>query len=274
MNPPPKARIERQSSFSFVWLIPLLCLAMVVLFAYRRYQSMGPLITIRFDNAESIVPDKTMLKYLGVVVGKVTGVAIDDGKVAVQARLERSAAAFARKGTVFIIVRPEVSFKGVAGLTTIFAGSSIDLRPGDGEPSLEFKGYGDSASLRRDEPGLRLNLTSPRISSIQAGDSVSYRGITVGAVTEAELDRTGQAVLIRIKVEERFGRFVRTNSKFWEASGIHAKLGLFGGNISVDSLQAFVKGGIAFATPDKPAERAKSGADFVLYPQAEPAWEK
>lgn len=247
---------------------------MVGLFAYRRYQSMGPLITIRFDNADSIVPNKTMLKYLGVVIGKVTGVAIDSGHVAVAARLERSAGALAREGAVFVIVRPEVSFKGVAGLTTIFAGSSIDLRPGDGEPSAQFKGYGDSESLRRDEPGLRINLTSPRISSIQAGDPVSYRGITVGAVSDAELAPTGQAVLIRIKVEERFDRLVRTNSKFWEASGIHAKLGLFGGNISVDSLQAFIKGGIAFATPGKPAERAKPGADYVLYPEAEPAWEK
>jgi paraquat-inducible protein B len=274
MKQPPEARIARKSPVSPIWLIPLACLAVVGVFAHRRFQTLGPLITIRFANAESIVPDKTMIKYLGVIVGKVTAVEIAEGKVEVAARLDRSAADLARKGAVFVIVRPQVSFKGVAGLTTIFAGSSLDLRPGKGEPSDEFQGYDDYDSLTRDEPGLRVNLATPRVISLQTGDPVSYRGVPVGVITELELARTGQEVLIQIKIDSRYSHLVKTNTKFWQGSGIHAKLGLFGGNISVDSLQAVIKGGISFATPGSPGEPAKSGDHYVLYPQAEAAWEK
>lgn len=274
MNQPPEARVKRSSSFSLIWIIPLLCLAMLGFLAYRRFQSLGPLITIRFDDADSVVPDKTEIKYLGVAVGVVTEVAIDSGAVAVTARLERTAASLARTGAVFVMVKPEVGFQGVAGLTTIFGGSSIDLRPGHGEPASQFKGYGDFESLMRDEPGLIVNLTARRLSSLHAGDPVTYRGIKVGAVTETELTQAGDGVLIRIKIEDRYDRLVKTNTKFWEASGLHAKLGLFGGNISMDSLQALLKGGVSFATPGVPGERARPGAGYVLYPQAQPAWEK
>lgn len=276
MNPLQKARIEGQARFQLVWLIPLLCLFLSGFYAYRHYRELGRPITIRFDEADGIMPDKTKIKYLGVVVGGVTGVAIDaeKGQVAISARLDRSVEALARKGTVFVIVRPEVGFRGVAGLTTIFSGSSIDLRPGKGEPAAEFKGYGDMKNLIREEPGLTVNLTASRVSSLQAGDQVSYRGVKVGAVTEAGLARTGQSVFIRVKIEPQYEKLVRTNSKFWEASGVHAKLGLLGGNISVDSLQAFLKGGIAFATPGDPGGQARPGAAYVLSPKAEADWER
>lgn len=274
MNHLPEARVKRISRFSLIWIIPLLCLVMLGFLAYRRFQSVGPLIAIRFDDADSIVPDKTEIKYLGVAVGVVTEVAIDSGTVAVTARLDRTAAGLARTGTVFVMVKPEVGFQGVAGLSTIFGGSSIDLRPGHGEPASRFKGYGDFESLVRDEPGLVINLTARRSSSLHPGDPVTYRGIKVGAVTQTELTQAGDGVLIRIKIENRYDRFIKTNTKFWDASGLHAKLGLFGGNISIDSLQALLKGGVSFATPGVPGERARPGAVYVLYPQAQAVWEK
>ena len=44
-------------------------------------------------------------------------------------------------------------------------------------------------------------------------------------------------------------QLVRANSRFWNASGIELSLGADGVEVSIESLQALLAGGIAFDTP-------------------------
>lgn len=275
MSDLPTAELRAKPRFSFVWFVPLFCLGIVVFYGWSYVRSLGPEITILFPDADGLVPDKTEIKHRGVTVGKVTGVdiALSSAAVKVTARLRREAKALAREGTVFIVIKPQVSFQGVEGLTTIFSGSSLDLRPGEGPPATAFKGYSDSRDLAREKDGLKLTLTTPHNMSIEAGDGVYYRGLRVGDVTQVDIGPTGQKVMIHVKIDRRYDQFVRHNSKFWAAGGIDAKIGLLGAKVRVNSVQALWNGGVAFATPNEPGNRVKDGHPFTLEPKVDPEWD-
>lgn len=276
MSDLPAARLERQPRFSFVWIVPILCLGMVAVFAYRHHQSQGPLIAIHFPDADGLTAGKTRIKFRGVTVGQVTQLEIEPSSTSVRvlARLNRDAADLARVGTVFVIVKPQVSFEGVEGLTTIFSGATLDLRPGTGVPAADFPGYSDARTLERDEPGLLLMLTAPQVGKITAGDGVFYRGLRVGDVTGVSLSRTAQNVVIDLKIKRSDERLVRTNTRFWEVAAIDAKIGLLGAKIKMGSLQELWTGGITFATPEPPGREVKSGTAFVLESKPDPASDK
>jgi len=57
---------------------------------------------------------------------------------------------------------------------------------------------------------------------------------------------------------------VRTNTAFWRKVGIQAKLGLFGSEVKVNSLDSIMRGGIELFTPDPPAPVAKANHKFTL----------
>jgi paraquat-inducible protein B len=66
---------------------------------------------------------------------------------------------------------------------------------------------------------------------------------------------------------------VRTNSVFWNASGLTANLSLKGLSIHTESLAALLMGGIAFATPNHPGALVKSGSVFALRDELNSKWE-
>ncbi len=67
------------------------------------------------------------------------------------------------------------------------------------------------------------------------------------------------------RVREEYAPLVRMDSQFWNAGGLHVRGGLFKGvEISAESLQTAVSGGIEFATPPNFQARAANGAVFVL----------
>ena len=117
-------------------------------------------------------------------------------------------------------------------------------------------------------PGPRFVVEAAQINAIAAGNPVLYRGDKVGVVVDYGLRDDGRSVGITVAIARRYAPLVRTNSVFWNASGISADLGLTGLHIHAESLQALVAGGIAFATPDGPGVPAASGSVFALHSEA------
>ena len=118
-----------------------------------------------------------------------------------------------------------------------------------------------------------VELRTPHNGAVSPGVGIFYRGMRVGDVQSVAMSSTGQEVVIFAKIDYRYDQFVRDNTKFWDAGGVDAKVGLFGAKIKVDSVQALWNGGIAFATPDQPGKPVNSGATFKLEPKMDPAWE-
>ena len=131
----PKARVRRRRLFNLAWIIPLIAAAVAGWLIWERMRERGPEVTITFSDGGGLRVGLTPVKYRGVVIGEVSGVALseDHKKVLVRARLQRSAEPIARDGAVFWIVRPQVGFGNVTGLNTVLTGPEIHVLPGKGD---------------------------------------------------------------------------------------------------------------------------------------------
>jgi paraquat-inducible protein B len=74
-------------------------------------------------------------------------------------------------------------------------------------------------------------------------------------------------ITVHVFVREPFDKYVRDNSRFWNASGAKVQLGTDGLQVKLQSLRAVVFGALAFETPDDPTITQESTADhsFPLY---------
>jgi paraquat-inducible protein B len=120
--------------------------------------------------------------------------------------------------------------------------------------------------------GLRFVLDAAELGSIEVGDAVTYREERVGRVVDQSLHDDSRSVGILVEIDRRYAPLVRTNSVFWNASGISGGFGLGGVTVHTESLEALLRGGVAFATPDRPGARAKSGSVFSLHSEAQDGW--
>ncbi len=268
-------RIRRTAYTIAIWMFPCLAAILCGWLAFDYYQRLGPMIKITFPDASNVEAQKTPLRFRGITVGRVEKVVLSPTtkEVVVSARLSREAKKLAVEGAQFWIVQPQVDFEGIRGLETIFRGSYIRIEAGKGEPRLAFQGKtGDD--VNDTTAGTITYILRSRITeSINPGDSVTYRGLKVGAVSGVRLDRASQWVEIQVSIERQYGKLIRNNTVFWKKVGVQAKLGLFKSELKISSLESLIKGGIAFATPNEAEPRAKSYSRFILESGPPKDWE-
>jgi paraquat-inducible protein B len=257
---------KKKRAHWLIWLIPLLAAVATGFYAREYFAQRGPLITIKVSSADGLKAGDTPLLHRGVMIGKVTNIALeaDKRKALIEVRLQRNQEAFAQEGAAFWIVRPQVSGTSFEGLGTLFSGPYIDSAPGTGDEKKEFSGL--SKPPTNFGEGLELIVHSPRLEHLEESSPVYYRGEQVGVVRDVRLGREADQVEARLTIWRRYSALVRANSKFWPVSGFDVKGGIFSGlELQLRSLKALVSGGIAFATPDKDmGAPVKAGTDFAL----------
>jgi paraquat-inducible protein B len=259
-----------------VWVVPLLALAISGYLVQRELSTHGPRITIRFEDGEGITPNQTPLIYKGLPMGVVSAVALlpDFSGIELTIELNRSAAPLAREGSRFWIVRPEITAAGVSGLDTLLSGPTIAMLPGTGEAAFSFTGL-ETAPPDNSSPGTDFTLHASRRGSLQRGQIILYREVSVGRILDVFLAPDATHVVVQARIDAPYDRLVRAHTVFWNASGVDVDIGLFrGAKIRTNSLASLLSGGIAFATPDAPAARAVAGSIFVLNDRAEDHWFK
>jgi len=212
-----------------------------------------------------------------VQVGRVTEVGIDlaTNRVRIGAALNPEVAALAFSGC-FWIVHPQVSVSRISGLETLLGPrylAAAIIPPGSSSPQAREEppplGGGWSADAAGVPGGLVVNIRAPRAGSISPGSPVNFRETPVGSVLAIALAPDGRSVVISAAIRPEHAHLVRATSKFWNVSGIGLDLGLIGGlKLKAESLQTIFAGGLAFATPDKPAagEAITDGHEFELVP--------
>jgi paraquat-inducible protein B len=264
----PKAKVRPARRFSIIWLIPLVTLAAAGWIGYRTISERGPMISITFETADGLEAGKTKVIFKGVQVGTVESIGISDdlSHAIVRARMVKGAKKHLTEGTLFWVVRPEVSLGHISGLGTLVSGAYIAVKPGDGERTLSFKGL-DRPPIA-DSPGRRFVLRAERIGSLHVSSPVYHRGIPVGEVLSYELDKDGGGIAISILIKDPHVDLVRKSSVFWNSGGIDVNLGnLFDASISVGSFESLLSGGIAFDNPPGVSEPAPAEAVFRLQPK-------
>lgn len=68
-NPPPEAIVVKSRAISPIWLLPFIAALLGAWILFQNIIHQNEEITIYFSNAEGIIPDKTKIRYRGVIVG-------------------------------------------------------------------------------------------------------------------------------------------------------------------------------------------------------------
>ncbi|UOF00654.1 MlaD family protein [Bdellovibrio reynosensis] len=271
-------KLESLKTGWYLWLFPIFALLISAYLFYGWVQESGTEIKITFDDGSGIEPEKTEIRYRGIEIGSVKKVELaDDNKsVKVHATLIRDIKGIAVKGSKFWIVRPQVTLQGISGLETIIGGTYISVQPGkdDAPEELDFKGREGSSSKDPTEDTATYYLETPFVSSISVDDPVTFRGMKIGSVTNVNISKTAQKVIVQINLAYKFMRLIRTNTLFWEKMAVQAKLGLLKSEIKISSFETALRGGIELSTPDNPGPMAKSHTHFPLHGKPPKDFEK
>ncbi len=270
---------SRRRQISIVWVVPLVAFLIGAWLVYKAVSEKGPTITISFKSAEGLEAGKTKIKYKDVELGQVTEIRLtpDLSRVRVTAELVKAAEDFLSANTKFWVVRARVAAGQVSGLGTLFSGAYIGLDPGKpGMPGTQFVGLETPPVVTTDLPGRHFRLHASRLGSIDIGAPVYYRQIKVGQVVSYKLEEDGQAVTIRIFVNDPIDKLVFKNTRFWNASGLDFAVDANGIRVNTESIVTILIGGIAFDTPAnlEPGGPAEDGDNFKLYETRERIFDK
>lgn len=262
------AAVSHRRGISTMWIVPLVALLIAGWLGYSTLRDRGPLVTITFLTADGLEAGKTKVKYRSVDVGLVETVTIGDDlrKIIVTARMDKSIEKHLGPDSAFWVVRPRLSAGGVSGLGTLISGAYIEFEPGAvvGHEPHVFTGLEEPPVIQSTVDGRRFILTSPDLNSVSQGSVVYYRGLAVGEVVGYELMKDHQSVRIFVFVRAPYDQLVRSGTGFFNASGIQATFNAGGLNVSTQSLQAILTGGIAFETPPEAMKAEQSAPDTVF----------
>ncbi len=277
MSSVPSPKISRAPAFPLIWVVPIIAVLIGLALAFQEIHSRGPEITITFADGSGVEAGRTILEYKGVAAGTVTSVDLDKdlNTVVVKLVLKKEAAPLASAGSQFWILHPQIGLSGIKGLDTLVTGVRLNVRPGTGPLTKEFRGL-DQVPPPEVKEGRTFILRAEKLGSLATGSPVLYRELKVGQVEATRLSDDSTHVLIRIHIDTAYGDLVRTTTKFWNAGGLSFKIGLLGAQLKESSLESLISGGVSFASPDvEPlAPPAPEDSEFLLADGAKEEWVK
>ena len=237
----------------------------------------GLSISIHFNDVTGLKV-KTKVKYQEQVLGSITRLIFNDNEMGVTAMvlLNDFGKKFAKQGSQFWLVEPEIGLVGSKHVASLLEGAFIALLPGDIEQAKQtvFEALELPPTVKQRPFGLNIKLTAERLGSVRVGNPVLYRQVKVGEVIGIDLSSTADKVDVFINIANRYAPLVNNGSKFWNTSGINIEAGIFSGiNIDSESIETLIAGGIAFATPaldESESQRKKSA--FTLHQNIDTDW--
>lgn len=267
----------RRRHFSWIWLIPIVAAAIAIYLGYNTYMARGPLVTIRFASADGLTAGQTQVRYKSVPVGTVESIHLTEDlrAVDVAVRMTRDIEDRLTEPARFWVVRPRLTAGSLSGLETIVSGAYIEFDPGprDAERTDEFRGLDEPPGIRSGEPGRVVILRAPRIGALSQGSPVFFRDVQVGEVLSYDPPALVGPTNVRIFIRAPYDTYLRTGSRFWNTSGASLTFGGDGVKLEIESIQAVLAGGIAFATPREEENLPPAPPDttYFLYDSAEAA---
>lgn len=265
----PEVVVRKQRWPSPVWLIPLVAILIGFWLLFQTWYEKGPTVIVQFASAEGIEAGQTEVRYKAVTVGKLKKITLSDDLNNIDATIQLNKEIGRHLGSdaSFWVVSPRVSRSGVSGLSTFFSGTYIGMDPGtDNDDQGFYIGEDKPPPIAPSENGRRFSLTSNTLGSMDVGSPVFYRKLQVGEVIDYKLDAQNEKVRLEIFIRDPYYDFVRTNTRFWNASGIEFSMDSEGAEFQMESLVSLLVGGVAFETPQtRPGEISPEGGEFLLY---------
>lgn len=244
------------------------------LFGDYKEAEVGVPITIRFPSAEGLKEGHTKVLFEGVQTGYLKTIHFqpDLSVVIADVMMDPRAEPHLLSDTEFWLSETKLSLTGISGLEDLIGGRHIEVAVGgNGRPQREFVALDDPPVLRAREPGLHIKLIADELGSIGRETPIYFKKVEVGVVEGFTLNKQTGKIEAQAFIEKEYQHFVKTNSRFWNASGIDISGGLSGLKIRTESLASMLSAGIAFYTPENEpdAGKARKGDVFTLYPDFE-----
>ncbi|GBR39301.1 paraquat-inducible protein B [Neoasaia chiangmaiensis NBRC 101099] len=252
----------------------MLAIAIAAWLGWRSFANRGPLITVTFETASGLTAGQTQVKNKAVTLGTVQDITLspDMHHVVVHIQMNASAENILTDHTRFWVVRPRINGASITGLETLLSGAYIGIDPGPpgGEYKTQFTGLEAAPGIRSDQPGTTFMLVTPTLGSIGQGAPVYFRDVSVGEVLGYTMPPGGEGpILVQVFVRAPYDHYLRTDSRFWNVSGVQVGFGAGGLKVQMTSLQALFSGGVAFGLParrqDVEQARAPANSVFKLY---------
>lgn len=266
----PTAKVKTSKTrLSLSWLVPLFALLITLVLFFNWWMNQGVAIRLAFQDAGGLTVNSPIM-YRGAIVGRIENIALssDSDSVQIHARLSPSATDLAREGSQWWVVQPSVSLQGVQGLDTIVGPRYIEVMPGNGDPVFSFVGLQNGTP----QQGKPFTLVTSSADNLTIGAPVYYRGVEVGLITNLEIADDSTTVRVGCSVQHRYAPLVRTNSKFWNISGIRVDADFLGIDFQAGPVTSWIKGGIAFATPTQFGDIAPEGFAFSIAEERNDDW--
>ncbi|MBL4941884.1 MAG: MCE family protein, partial [Colwellia sp.] len=244
---------------------------------FEQAQNAGLAISIHFNDFAGLKVN-TKVVYQQQELGAVTRLIFNDNDIGatVVVLLNDLGKKFAKQGSKFWLVEPEIGLVGSKNVASLLSGAFIGLLPNlnASEQQTVFEALELAPTVKQLPFGLNIKLTAERLGSIRVGNPILYRQVKVGKVIGIDLSPTADTVDIFINIAKRYAPLVNSGSNFWNTSGINIEAGIFSGiNIDSESIETLVAGGIAFATPElADSDKQTPLEDFILHQNLDSDW--
>lgn len=263
------ARPSIWRNLSFVWLVPILALAVSLGLAWQTVANRGVPIEIMFNSASGIVSGETTLRYRDVVIGTVEDVSFthDLGKVRVRARVNKDVAPYLDSQAQFWVVRPAVSTRGISGISTVLSGVYIegawDQTPDT--PQRHFEGLDGPPLVQPGRAGKRITLITDDGRLLSEGAPVLFRGVEVGRLERPRLTVSTDMIVVDAFIEAPHDRRLNTATRFWDTSGFRVSISGAGLSVDFDSMATLLAGGLEFGSIFDGGAPVSPGHVFNVY---------
>ena len=232
-------------------------------------------ITIVFDDVEGLQENFSQLTYKGVNVGKVTKVKLNEKQqVEVKALIYDDFSSFTKEGTVYYLKKPRISLQEIANAgSTVMAVNIGVIKSTSSNIQTKFDGLEDQPSVDKSHFGMVFKVEDSTASSVNVDAPVYYKNVQIGKISKIDLSNDGSKVVIDCLIFDKYTKFVRKNSEFYDISGFEMKFSIFSGSkVESNTFTSLLKGGLVVVTPYEYEEIASSDDKFTLVKTLREDW--
>lgn len=267
-------KIEDKKSVSFIWILPLIILAILGWIAYESYMKKGTNISVIFKSAEGLKENVTPLEYKGLQLGKVTKISMHEDlkSVRVNILVDNEVAKYvAGDGSSFWIKKPTISLTKISGLNTLISGYKIELSPtfktqeeyDKANAKYFFNGLDTQPNDEFDDEGYYISLIANDKDNVEVGTPIFYNKFQIGEIIAKEF--IFEKVYFTAYIYDKFNYLVNKSSKFVINEALKVSYGASGLNIEVGSLYSALVGGVTVVTPNKEEQKISKDEAYLLY---------
>ena len=224
------------------------------------------MVTIVFDNVEGLQEDFSKIVYKGANIGKVKKISLNKNqKVEVKVIIDKDFKEFAKDGTIFYLKKPRISLQEVANVgSTVMAVNIGVIKSQNGEYQTKFIGSDKEPSVNS-HLGTIIKVEDKTASSVNVDSPIYYKNVQIGKILKVDLSNDASKVVIDCLIYDKYTKFVRTNSEFYDISGFEMEFSIFSGSkIESNTITSIIKGGLVVVTPYEYKEIASSNDRFIL----------